>query len=43
LMRHTVCGNCGCNITPHLDIDIVATNGGWREVCIECLGRGLDQ
>jgi len=43
LMRHTVCRNCGSNITPHVDIDIVALNGEWSEVCIECLRNGLDR
>jgi hypothetical protein len=40
LRKHTVCGSCGCNITPHTDIDIVATNGEWKEICLECFQKG---
>jgi len=37
--KHTVCGTCGCNITPHTDIDIVAINGEWKEICLECFQK----
>ena len=36
LRKHTVCGSCGGNITPHTDIDIVETEGQWKEICLEC-------
>jgi hypothetical protein len=37
--KHTVCGNCGGNITPHNDIDIVETKGEWKETCLECFRK----
>ena len=40
LRKPTVCGGCGRNITAHTDIDIVATNGEWKEICLECFRRG---
>jgi hypothetical protein len=40
LRKHTVCGTCGGNITPHSDIDIMATGGEWKEICLECFQKG---
>ena len=40
LMKHCVCGGCGVNITPHADIDIVAIQGEWKEICLECFRKG---
>ena len=39
LRKHTVCGSCGGNITPHTDIDIVVIQGEWKEICLECLRK----
>ena len=39
LKKHTVCGSCGGNITPHNDIDIVETEGEWKEICLECFRK----
>jgi len=38
--KHSVCGGCGGNITPHADIDIVASNGEWKGICLECFRKG---
>jgi hypothetical protein len=40
LKKHTVCGSCGGNITPHNDIDIVEIQGEWKEICLECFRKG---
>lgn len=39
-MKHCVCGGCGGNITPHADIDIVASEGEWKEICLKCFRDG---
>jgi len=38
--KHSVCGGYGGNITPHADIDIVASNGEWKGICLECFRKG---
>ncbi|HEX7232061.1 MAG TPA: hypothetical protein VF452_16795 [Candidatus Binatia bacterium] len=40
LKKHTVCGSCGDNITPHKDIDILEIGGEWKEICLECFQKG---
>ena len=40
LRKHAVCRRCGRNITPHTDIDLVADDGEWREICLDCLRTG---
>jgi hypothetical protein len=39
LRKHTVCGSCDRNITPHTDVDIVSIKGEWREICLDCLRK----
>jgi hypothetical protein len=40
LRKHSVCGNCGSNMPPHTDLDIVVTDGEWKEICLECFRKG---
>ena len=39
LMKHSACGGCGGNITPHTDIDIVVNKDEWQEICFECFRK----
>ena len=40
LRKHTVCGSCGENLTPHSDVDIIEIRGEWKEICLECFQKG---
>ena len=35
--KHAVCRGCGRALTPHTDVDLVADNGEWTEICLDCL------
>ena len=37
LRKHAACRQCNRSITPHTDIDLLADDGRWSEICLDCL------